>query len=64
MNTQWTDRRGEQKIQNKLLDRPTQMSEASQGGVREAAVKAANTIIAAYVLCPVVRGEAELSWHS
>ena len=38
VDTQWTDRGGDRKNLKNLLDRLTQMSEGSQGGVREAPV--------------------------
>jgi hypothetical protein len=40
VDTQWTDRGGDRKNLKQLLDRLTQMSEGSQGGVRQAAIKA------------------------
>ena len=38
VDAQWTDRGGGRKNVKKLLDKLTQMSEGSQGGVREAEV--------------------------
>jgi hypothetical protein len=38
VDTQWTDRGGGRKNVKQLLDKLTQMSEGSQGGVRNAAV--------------------------
>jgi len=44
VDAQWTVRGGDRKNLNNLLDRLTQMSEGSQGGVRYAAVKLCGTV--------------------